>query len=90
MRECGGIAVTVTDDEIISAISLLGRTTGVFAEPAAASAIAGLKKIASSGCFSDDDVIVALITGSGLKDVPAAMTGLKIPTSIVPLVENII
>jgi threonine synthase len=42
IRASGGGGVIVSDDAIIEAIALLARTTGVFAEPAAAAALAGL------------------------------------------------
>lgn len=79
-----GVAIAVSDEEILRAITLLGSTTGVFAEPAAAASIAGLKKLRAEGKIARDDTVVALITGSGLKDVPAAMKAVEIPASIKP------
>jgi threonine synthase len=69
-----GLSVTVTDAEILDAQGLLARTTGVFAEPAAAAAIAGLRKARDR--IGEGARVVALITGHGLKDVDAAMKGL--------------
>jgi threonine synthase len=77
-----GVAVAVDDAEILAAIKLLGETTGVFAEPAAAASIAGLAKLRAAGTIDTDDTVVALITGSGLKDVPAAMKVVEIPKSV--------
>jgi threonine synthase len=71
-RETGGSYLTVSDDEILHAISALG-TVGVFAEPAGATAYAGLVKAVRAGLVAGDDPILVLNTGSGLKDVKAAI-----------------
>ncbi len=68
-----GAFVTVTDDEILAAIPALARGSGVFAEPAAAAAYAGLLAARRQGHVGPEDRVVVLATGSGLKDVPAAM-----------------
>lgn len=72
VKETGGTYVNVSDDEILKAIAELG-TVGVFAEPAGAAAYAGLIKGAGSGLVGGEDPILVLNTGSGLKDVGAAM-----------------
>ena len=72
IRASGGGAIRVTDAEILGSISRLGRTTGVFAEPAAAAAIAALPKLRAALELDAEATVVALVTGSGLKDVAAA------------------
>lgn len=89
VRESGGFCVTVTDEEILSAIALLGATEGVFAEPAAAATIAALKKMTAEKKVGSDETVVALITGSGLKDVPAAMKAAKIPEPVEPDIARV-
>ena len=71
-KETGGTYVTVSDDEIIRSIAELGRM-GVFAEPAGAPAYPGLVRAAASGVVGSEDPVLVLNTGSGLKDVRAAM-----------------
>jgi len=71
-RETGGTYITVPDNAILSAIAELGRV-GIFAEPAAASAYAGLVKAVKEKTVTSDDPVLVLSTGSGLKDVKAAM-----------------
>lgn len=84
VRETGGAFVTVSDAEILAAIATLGQGAQVFAEPAAAAAFAGLEK---SGLGAGEEVVV-LITGSGLKDVGAAMRAVQSrPPSIDPTLE---
>ena len=66
----------VPDEEIIAGIAALGRV-GIFAEPAGATAYAGLLKGLREGLVTPDDPILVLNTGSGLKDIKAAMSAVK-------------
>lgn len=70
--ESGGAAVTVPDAEILAAIPELARGAGVFAEPAASCAWAGLKKAAQEGTVGQEETVVCMCTGNGLKDVASA------------------
>jgi len=87
-KETGGTYVTVSDKEIIKAIAEVGEM-GVFAEPAGATAYAGLVKAAASGVVGSDDPILVLNTGSGLKDVRAAMKAVKKAPIIEPTLEAV-
>lgn len=71
-RGTGGSIEQVTDDEIRAGIKLLAHTTGVFTETAGGVTIASLKKIADRGEIDPDDVVVAYVTGEGLKTLDAA------------------
>jgi len=82
--DSGGEAVTVSDDEILSAISELASMAGVFAEPAAAAPWAVAKRLAEDGRIGRDEHVVLLITGSGLKDVAAVPVGEPIPVDASP------
>ena len=70
--QTGGAYIVVSDDEILSAIASLGKA-GIFAEPAGATSFAGVVKALGQGLIRRDDPVVAINTGSGLKDVKAAM-----------------
>ncbi len=72
IRASGGGGVTVSDEDILRSISRLAATTGVFAEPAGAAALAGLEAAVAEGLVDHDERVVLMITGSGLKDVAAA------------------
>lgn len=88
--ETRGLSLTVTDPEILSAQRLLARTTGVFAEPAAAAALAGLVKLqAGEGRLPREEPVVVLATGHGLKDVDAALSGVTLPEPIDPVLEAV-
>ena len=82
-RETGGGYILVSDDEIISAIAELGKA-GIFAEPAGATSYAGLRKAVKTGIIKSDDQVFAINTGSGLKDIRAAMLAVKEPNIIEP------
>ena len=82
-RETGGRYILVSDEEIISAISQLGKA-GIFAEPAGATSYAGLVKAVHTGLIYSDEPILVINTGSGLKDVGAAMQAVKEPIIIEP------
>jgi threonine synthase len=71
--ETDGAYLRVSDDEILAAIPALARGTGVFAEPAAAAAYAGLIAAVERDLVGPTDRVVVLSTGSGLKDVASAM-----------------
>jgi len=87
-KETGGTYIKVTDDEILEAIAELGRV-GIFAEPAGAAAYAGLVKGAASGAVGGEDPILVLNTGSGLKDVNAAMRAVHEAPIIEPTLEEV-
>jgi len=80
----GGASLTVSDREITEGQRLLAASSGVFAEPAAAAAAAGLLRLRGTGLAEPGDRVVVLVTGHGLKDVDAAMRGLRVPPAIRP------
>ncbi|MEO5888087.1 MAG: pyridoxal-phosphate dependent enzyme, partial [Anaerolineales bacterium] len=83
-KQTDGTYITVSDKEILKAIAELGRV-GVFAEPAGAAAYAGLIKGTGSGVVGGEDPILVLNTGSGLKDIPAALRAVSRGTA--PIIE---
>jgi threonine synthase len=84
IRATKGEALTVTDDEILDAMRLLAREAAVFAEPAASTAMAGLLKAAKAGRVGQDESVVVVITGNGLKDVNSAIKAAGQPHIIEP------
>lgn len=87
-RETGGTYLTVPDDKILNAIAELGKV-GIFAEPAASTAYAGLVKAVDDGIVAPDDPVLVLSTGSGLKDVKAAMQAVSEAPVIEPTLEAV-
>ena len=82
IRESKGLVVNVSDAEIMAAQKLLGRTCGVFGEPAGVTGAAGLKKLCEEGKISADATVVSVVTGNGLKDVANAIAACGEPISI--------
>jgi threonine synthase len=84
IQESKGGAICVEDDDIIEAIPELARETGVFAEPAGAVPLAALKKAVAEGTVGNDERIVLLVSGNGLKDIDAAEKSVSVPIIIPP------
>ena len=68
IRESGGLAISVTDEEIIEAQRNLASLEGIGVEPASATSIAGLRKLLAEGLIEADERIVCVTTGHILKD----------------------
>jgi threonine synthase len=66
-QKSGGSAERAPEDEIVECIQLLAETEGIFTETAGGVVISGLRKIAREGIIDPDEVVVAFITGNGLK-----------------------
>jgi threonine synthase len=79
-----GAYVTVSDADIIAAIPTLARTTGVFAEPAAAAAYAGAQQAVAEGRIHPEERVLLVLTGSGLKDVRRAQQAVTSGTRVAP------
>ena len=67
LKRSGGIALAVTDEEIMDALRHWARVEGIFAAPEGAAALAAYRKLRASGFFGADDTVVLFNTGSGLK-----------------------
>ena len=73
IRESGGYASVVSDDEILEAQRALAKYEGIFAEPAGAAALAGLSKDIRLGKIDKSADVVCVSTGHGLKDPDVAI-----------------
>jgi len=89
MQKYGGENITVTDEKILSASYLLSKNTGLFAEPAAAAAFAGMLAYKEKSLISENKDVVVLLTGTGLKDLKAVADLIKTPDSIEPNIEQL-
>ncbi len=72
-EESNGAVDSVTDEEILSAYSLIAKNEGIFCEPASAASFAGLLKKLKSGIVRGDETVVCVLTGNGLKDPDTAL-----------------
>ena len=79
--DTGGGWVVVDDEDILAMIPTVSADSGVFPEPAAAAAFAGLAAAAGGSQagvpeVGPDDRVVVISTGSGLKDIRGVMRGI--------------
>ncbi|MFC2026084.1 pyridoxal-phosphate dependent enzyme [Chloroflexota bacterium] len=86
--ETGGAYILVSDREILGSIAALGKA-GIFAEPAGATSYAGLVKAKSTGQINADSPVLVINTGSGLKDVKAAIQAVLEAPIIEPTLEQV-
>ena len=84
MRDTGGSAEDVTDDEIRDAIRLLAETEGIFAETAGGVTVGVAKKLIASGKIPREDSVVVCVTGNGLKTLDAVERACGKPREIKP------
>ncbi len=86
VKESGGWAVTVSDEEILDSQLTLTRYAGILAEPAAACAYAALEKDRDNlvSKMGTDVNVLVLLTGSGFKDMKAFDGRVSLP----PAIEN--
>lgn len=89
VRESGGTFVCVPDDKILEAMRILGRGAAVFAEPAGAAALAGLASAVASRTVRQGETALALVTGSGLKDVRSAIRAGGQPLTVEPDLDRL-
>ena len=82
--ESGGTAVEVPDADILAAIKELASSCGVFAEPAAATTWAAVRKAVREEIIKPDETVLCLLTGNGLKDVASARKAAGAPIHIKP------
>lgn len=84
MRETGGAADDVSDDEIREAIKLLAETEGIFTETAGGVTLGVAKKLIASGKIPREDSVVVCVTGNGLKTLDAVEKSVGKPREIKP------
>lgn len=85
VRSSGGIFIEAQDDELLSDMALLARSTGVFVEPSSAAALTGLRHALDSGTIRHTDQVVLQMTGHGLKDPRSALKAASPPRDIYSL-----
>jgi threonine synthase len=87
--ESKGFAIEVADEEILQALKIIAENEGIFAEPAASASFAGFKKALKENKIKENETVVCLITGNGLKDVESAMKVAGVPVLIEPKIEEV-
>ena len=89
LKMSDGYGLTVSDDEIIKAIAEVSSSTGIFVEPAASTAWAGIKEARETGKISANQTAAILLTGTGLKDIASAEKATQLPSPVEPNLEAV-
>lgn len=89
IRESGGTAEAVSDEEILEAQKLIARELGVGVEPASAASVAGLKKLVEAGEIDKEERVVCITTGHALKDPEVIFSRYEKPVEIEPSLEEL-
>jgi len=84
VRASGGALVAVPDEVILEAMREAGRRAGVFGEPAGVAGLAGLRQAVRDGIVGRRQTALAVVTGSGLKDVRTAIRAAGAPFDLPP------
>jgi len=82
IRMTGGLAESVTDEEILKMQRDLARKEGIGVEPASAASVAGIRKLVEAGAIDRDEKIVCVVTGHLLKDPDTVIKQCEPPTEI--------
>jgi len=84
-----GEYIKVEDSDILNASKLLCKCTGIFAEPAACTAFAGMLQYKKLNKFYSNSNNLVLLTGSGLKDIKSLSSFINMPKPIKPDVDSV-
>lgn len=87
--ESGGYAGAASDEEILKAQALLGRTEGVFAESASSTTAAVVGKLRKAGVIGQADTVACVVTGSGLKELALTAEHMVMPEAVDLDVESL-
>jgi len=82
VKETGGSAAAVTDDEILDGIELLARTEGIFTEPAGGTTVAATRRLIERGAIPRNESVVVCITGNGYKTAEVMRDRVQRPVQI--------
>ncbi len=89
IRESGGWAAAVSDEELVRGIQLLAETTGIFTETAGGVTVAATLALAREGRLTSDDEVVLCITGNGLKTTEAVAQAIPSAPVIAPRLREV-
>jgi len=89
IRNSYGTATHVSDIDILNAEAQLASSEGIFAEPSGALSVAAAKKLLDEGVIDRDDVVIAVVTGSGLKDPEVLRSSFDQYPVINPLISEL-
>jgi threonine synthase len=90
LEESGGTSLLVSDEAVLAAERTLGHAEGIYAEPAGAAPVAGLREALERGIVEPDESVVVVVTGNGLKDTESARRAGGDVTPIRPELDDVV
>jgi len=87
VRNSGGVLIEASDEEMLDGVRVLAESASVFVEPSCAAAYVGLVKARQMGLITPDEEVVLQLTGSGFKDLRAALRAAGQPIPIRSLAD---
>jgi threonine synthase len=87
VRNSGGCLIEAGDEEMLDGVRTLATQTGVFVELSCAAAYVGLLKARQMGLIAPDEEVVLQLTGSGFKDIRAALRAAGQPIPVRSLAD---
>ena len=89
LKDSNGVAASVTDDETLQSQQELAKMEALYVEPSSATVIAVLSKLIKRKFLKQDDVIICVATGAGLKDAATTLKVLAEPPTIEPVLSEV-
>lgn len=90
IRSTGGMAASVTDEEILAMQRDLAKKEGIGVEPASAASVAGIKKLSEEGFIDRDETVVCVVTGHLLKDPETVIKQCESPVQVEADIESLL
>lgn len=89
LKDSNGYALTVADDDSLSAQQDLAKLEALYVEPSSATTVEALSQLIQLGIIKKDDVVVCVATGAGLKDPATTLKVLAEPPTIEPILSQV-
>ena len=89
LKYSNGVAVSVTDDEALHSQQELAKMEALYVEPSSATVIAALSKLIKRKFLKQDEVVICVATGAGLKDPATTLKVLAEPPTIEPSISEV-
>jgi len=90
VKKSNGTWITVSDEEILKAIKILGSKEGIFGEPAGVAGFAGVINALQNSIIAKSESVTVIVTGNGLKDTANALKAVEKPVLLKPNLQDLI
>ena len=84
IRDSGGTALSVTDDEATGGVGELAATEGILVEPSSGGVVAAVRRLVSTGVVARDELVVGLVGGNGFRELDALEASMASNAAFLP------